>query len=565
MAASRERAKGLVSDISRRRVVHLVGGVAATGLAVGVAGGASAITEPTPTASSEASPETTPQPTPTSSAAASPTAERDVSSWFVTSPQQADGGFTLEAETFSVYSGKTLEKLGGFRSPGTVGMCVTADPGRILLATQTGASIFDLRNGKVREVKTIDGAFTAPAWLPDPRVFNVAPERWAVLRAADSSQCWLVDLDAATAVDLVAIFAEKGQAATFPAVAFTLDGALATAQVDEAGAVLFDPEHPEEFRRLDGGKKGSVSGFPVFSDSGEHVAYTVAEKATDVTARLVIQDTKTEGIVSEIDGLSPTVFCTFVPGSESTLLIMGEGASTVVDTATGRDLADVESSPQPHAYGFSSDGKRVLVGSSELSGEEIRWQKLDLTTGEAEAIPELEALTFYNGSYGGNVAYTLFGPPYLAQGEEVVDALVAYDIDAMEATPLLDDVSSWALSYGYSTSADSSIALLVSYDATLMNIPEADVQIFPDVTTGSSSHGSYVSPDGSKAAISAWDSTGSGSQQVLMIDVAEGGKPEPFVDGVLWLWAGAVPEKEATATAGLRSGASSFGMQRISR
>jgi len=539
-------------DLSRRRIIQGAATATATAAVAAAALGARsphALAQATPGASPEASP------------AAS--AGRSVESWFVVSPQDPAGGFTTSADVFEVYSGVTLEKLGGFRLPGTAGMCVTADPGRILLATATGAAVFDLQTGKVREIDLGGGAFSGPAWLPDPRIFPVAPPRWAVLRATDASQCWLVDLDAASAVDLVPLFADAGNAATFPAVAFSADGAVAAARVDEAGAVLFDPARPEDFRRLDGGKRGSVAGMPVFSASGAHVVYTVAASNQAVEARVVIEAVASGEVVAEIGGVTPTVFSAFLPDSESTVLLMGDGETVVVDTANGRDLIDVESAPLAYGYGFSSDGRYVLAGASDLSGEEMRWQKLDLTTGEAEAIPELEALTFYNGSYGGDAANTLFGPPYLAQGDEVVDALVGFNTETMTATPLLEDVSSWDLAYGYSTSADGRIALLVAYDASLMNLETGEVTTFPGITTGSSSHGSFVSPDGTRAAISAWDSSGSGKQQVLMLDVEAGGKPEAFADGVLWLWAGAVPEDAARTTPGIRAAGSRWTGLRI--
>ncbi|MGC4108537.1 MAG: hypothetical protein QM753_19610 [Thermomicrobiales bacterium] len=525
------------AEPSRRRVMQAAGGIAVAGFAGRTAG---VLAQATP----DAAPAATPQ----------AGAERDVESWFVVSAQNPDGGYTFSADVFEVYSGVTLEKLGGFRSPGTVGMCVTADPARIILATATGAAIFDLRAGKVREIDLNGGTFSGPAWLPDPRIFPIAPPRWAVLRATDYSHCWLVDLDDASAVDLTTIIAGSRGGGAYPAVTFSPDGRMAGARVDAEGAVLFDPEQPDAYRRLDSGAKGSVAGVPLFSQSGKHIVYTVAESNQTVEARVVIESVADGEIVAEVGGLAATAFATFLPGSESTILVLGDGESVVIDTATGRDLIDVESAPLAYGYGFSSDGTLVLAGASELSGEEVRWQKLDLTTGEAEDIPELEALTFYSSSYGAaDVVSTLFGPPYLSQGEENVDALVGFDTETMTATPLLDDVSSWALSAGYSTSADNGIAVFVAYDAMLMNLVTGDVRTFPDITTGSSSHGSFVSPDGSKAAISAWDAKGAGTQTVLMIDVAAGGDPQPFVDGVLWLWAGAVPEGTA-ATRGISAG-----------
>ncbi|HWK80147.1 MAG TPA: WD40 repeat domain-containing protein [Thermomicrobiales bacterium] len=546
----RRRCSPRQPELSRRRAFQVAGGAGAA--IAGIAAGAPGVAA-----------QATPGATPASSPAAS---GRSVASWFVVSPQDPGGGFTTSADVFEVYSGVTLEKLGGFRAPGTVGMCVTADPGRILLATATGAAIFDLRSGKVRDIDLNGSAFTGPAWLPDPRIFPVAPPRWAVLRSTDYSQCWLVDLDEASAVDLVPLFADRGNAATFPAVAFSPDGRRAVARIDEGGAVLFDPEQPEGFRRLDGGATGSVAGQPVFSASGEHIVYTVSASNQAVEARVVIEAVSDGSIVAEVGGVSPAVFAAFLPDSESTILLTGDGETVVVDTANGRDLIDVESGPLAYGYGFSSDGRYVLAGASDLSGEEMRWQKLDLTTGEEEEIAELEALTFYNGSYGGDAANTLFGPPYLAQGEEVVDALVGFNTETMTATPLLDDVSSWDLAYGYSTSADSRIALFVAYDATLMNLETGDVTTFPGITTGSSSHGSFVSPDGAKAAISAWDTSGSGTQRVLMLDVDAGGDPEPFADGVLWLWAGELPAVAAGASRGLTySGSRWTGLRTIGR
>ncbi|MGC4193041.1 MAG: hypothetical protein QM589_17990 [Thermomicrobiales bacterium] len=534
------------SDLSRRRLLQAAGAVSVAGVAVGMPGLVAA--------------QATPEASPAASGA------RSAGSWFVVSAQNEAGGYTTSADIFEVYSGVTLEKLGGFRAPGTTGMCVTADPARIVLATQTGAAIFDLETGKVRDVDLNGGAFSAPVWLPDPRVFRLAPPGWAVLRATDASQCWLVDLDDASAVDLSALFAKQGNAPTFPAVIFSPDGSMAAARVDEAGAVLFDPAQPDGFRRLDGGKAGSVAGVPAFSASGEHITYTVAESSQATEARVVIESVADGTIVAEIGGVTPAAFSAFLIDSESTVLLMGDSATAVIDTATGRDLIDVDSSPSPYGYGFSSDGRYVLAGASDMTGEEIRWQKLDLESGEAEDIPEIEALTFYNGSYGGDVEYTLFGPPYLSGGEEVVDALVGFSTETMQATPLLDDVSSWGLSYGYSTSADSTIALYVEYDAMLMNVGTGEVTTFPGITTGSSAHGSFVSPDGTKVAISQWDSTGSGTQQVLMIDVKGGGEPEPFVDGVIWIWAGAVPEETASAQRGLLAGGMRWtGLRKIDR
>jgi len=548
MPASRDRDLLRRADLTRRTVLRTVGGASAAGLAGRSRTGLGA--QATPEATPDASPEAP--------------SGRGIDSWFVVSPQDPAGGFTFQSDVFEVYSGDTLEKLGGFRAPGTVGMCVTADPARIVLATQTGAGVFDLGTGKLRDLDLGGGSFSAPAWLPDPRIFPIAPPRWAVLRATDFSQCWLVDLDEASAVDLTAIFATRNQATTFPAVTFAPDGTMACARVDEGGAVLFDPERPDAFRRLDGGAKGSVAGTPAFSTSGKHIAYTVMAGPQSVDARVVVESVADGTVVAEIGGLSPTAFCTFLPGSESTLLVMGDGETLVIDTATGRELIDVESSPLAYGYGFSSDGRYVLAGSSDLTGEELRWQKLDLTAGTAEDIADLEALTFYNGSYGGDAPHTLFGPPFLAQGDEIVDALVGFDTETMAATPLLDDVSSWDLNAGYSTSADGRIALLVTYDAMRMNLETGDVQTFPGITTGSSTHGSFVSPDGTRAAISAWDSSGAGTQQVLMLDVKGGGKPEPFADGVLWLWAGAVRNEGAGAGRGLASSDASWtGLRRI--
>lgn len=523
--------------LTRRQAVQVAGGAAAVAaLAAGTLTGGQGVL------AAQATPEASP--------AAGGT--RSTESWFIVSPQDPAGGFTTQADVFEVYSGVTLEKMGGFHAPGTIEMCVTADPGKILVSQGVTLSIFDLEAGKLFPVDFPGGSPDGGFWLPDPRIFPVSPAPFAIVRSLDATLAWLIDLESHMAIELVEQFATVRADNPFPAVSFAPDGSMGAAKVSAANAVVFDPANPEQYRKVDGGVKDAIASLPRFSDSGKRVTYSAIADGDASTAWVVVQEVDGQEVVARIDGVDPASFSVFLPGSESVVLIIGGGEAVIVDTERGRELVSTETSPAGWAYGFSTDGTKALVGTTQLTGDEIRWQALDIPTGEARDLDELEALTFYNGSYEGTGAiHTLFGPPYMAQGDEVVDALVAFNSDTMETTPLLDDVSSWALSYGYSTSADCRIALFVMYDATLMNLETGDVQVFPQITTGSSARGSFVSPDGTKAAISAWDSTGTGTQQVLLIDVEAGGKPEPFVDGVLWLWAGGVPAASSGAQRGI--------------
>ncbi|MGB3329213.1 MAG: hypothetical protein WBA46_09685 [Thermomicrobiales bacterium] len=522
------------AGLTRRQAIQAAGGVAA--VAAGTLNGGQGVL------AAQATPE------------ASPAAggKRDTESWFVVSPQDPAGGFTTQADVFEVYSGVTLEKMGGFRAPGTIEMCVTADPGKILISQGATLSIFDLEAGRVFPVEFIGEPPEGGFWLPDPRIFPVSPAPCAIVRNLDATLAWLIDLERHTATELVEQFATVRADNPFPAVSFAPDGSMAAAKVIAASAVVFDPANPEQYRKVDGGVKDAIASLPRFSDSGARMTYCAIADGDASTGWVVVQEVDRQEVIARIDGVDPASFSIFLPGSESLVLIVGGGEAVIIDAESGRELVSTETSPAGWAYGFSTDGTKALVGTRQLTGEEIRWQTLDIPTGEAKDLDELEALTFYSGSYEGTGAiHTLFGPPYMAQGDEVVDALVGFNSDTMETTPLLDDVSSWALSYGYSTSADCRIALFVMYDASLMNLETGDVQVFPQITTGSSARGSFVSPDGTKAAISAWDSTGSGTQQVLLIDVEVGGKPEPFVDGVLWLWAGGVPASSSGAQRGI--------------
>ena len=486
------------------------------------------------------------QATPEASPAASPVSSARSESWFVLSAQQPGGGFTTQADVFEVYSGITHERLGGFKAPGTTDMCVTAHPTRILLATQSTLSIFDIETGKLTTVDLGGATVSSQFWLPDPRVFPATPARWSFVHTLDSAQAWLIDLDNATGVDLANVLSTEGSTPAFGNIVFSPKDDLAAAVVDGAGASLFDPEHPEKARKLNGGKAGALAGLPSFSASGNLIAYSILGSATATDGKIVIEEVGTKKVMLEIGNVSATTSAMFVPGSGTDILISGDGEVARQDIETGREAWSATTKNLAYAFGFTSDLKRLLYGSSERIGSAPFWDVIDLETGGISPLPELEGLTYYNGSYPVDSPYTLFGPPYVSSSVETVDSLAGFDNDRQQTRVLLDDVSSWKLSYGYSTSADGRIALFVEYDAHLMNLETGDVQTFPDFTTGSSSHGSFVSPDGSLAAISAWDASGAGTQSVYLIDVANGGEPEKFKDGVIWLWAGQLKETAMT-------------------
>lgn len=478
------------------------------------------------------------QATPEASPAASPVSSSRSDSWFVLSNQQDGGGFTTQADTFEIYSGATRERLGGFRAPGTTDMCVTAHPTRILLAMQTGLGIFDIETGKLTAVDLGSTSVSSAFWLPDPRVFTATPPRWSFVHTLDSAQAWLIDLDKATGIDLANLLRTKGSTPAFGNIVFSPSGDLAAAAVDGAGASIFDPEHPEKARKLNGGNPGSLAGLPSFSASGKLIVYSILGSSTATEGKLVVEEVTTKKVVLGIGNVSATTSAMFLPKSETGILIMGDGEVARQDIETGREAWSAKTKNLAYAYGFTSDLTRLLYGSSEKIGGAPFWDVIDLETGEISPLPALEGLTYYNGSFPVDSPYTLFGPPYVSSSVETVDSLVGFDNEQQKTTVLLDNVSSWKLSYGYSTSADGRIALFVDEDAHLMDLETGDVQTFPNLAAGSSSHGSFVSPDGSLAAISAWDASGAGTQSVYLIDVANGGEPEVFKDGVIWLWAG---------------------------
>lgn len=487
------------------------------------------------------------QSTPSATPAASPASTRSADSWFVVSAQQEGGGFTYQADVFEVYSGSTLERLGGFRAPGTTGMCVTADPSKILLAGESELRIFDLQTGKVIDVDLGGNVPDSGFWLPDPRVFQTAPPRWAFVRALDGSQAWLVDLKNATATDLMAILADPGSTPAFPNMVFAPDGDLAAAIVDGTGASIFDPQHPEKARKLDGGQRGAAASLPSFSGSGTRVVYSILSSPTATEGTILVEEVASQKTLFTIGNVSATTSAIFLPSSDDELIIMGDGEVARQSIDSAREAWSVDTKQFPYGYGFTADDRQFLFGSTEQIGGDIFWDVIDVDAGAETALDGLEGLTFYNGSYAAESNYTLFGPVYKSPSEDNVDALVGFNSDNNEVTPLVDDVSSWALSYGYSTSADGRIALFVDHDAHLMNLETGDVQTFPEFSTGSSSRGSFVSPDGSKAAISAWDTTGAGTQRIYLIDVAGGGAPELFRDGVIWMWAGGAEDKGTRA------------------
>lgn len=482
------------------------------------------------------------QATPSASPIASPVTSEDARSWFVLS-EQADGpAATAQADTFVVYSGVTRKRLGGFRAPGTTDMCITANPAKILLAMESGLGIFDLETGRLTPVDMGEkgsAAVSSPFWLPDPRIFSPTPPRWSFVRTLDSTQSWLVDLDNATAVDLASVLATEGATPTFGNIVFSPSGKFAAAVVDGAGASLFDPERPGKARKLNGGEAGALSGLPSFSGSGERIIYSILSSPTATTGKLVVEEISTGRIVLEIGNVSATTSAMYIPDQESDILIMGDGEVARQDTGSGREAWSAEAKSFAFAYGFTTDQQNLLYGSSDAIGGAPYWDVIDLATGEIKPLPDLEGLTYYNGSYPAESAYTIFGPQYISTSVETVDSLVGFDNDRQQSIVLLDDVSSWDLSYGYSTSTDGRIALFTdSYDAHLMDLETGDVQSFPIDTIGRSSRGSFVSPDGSTAAIASRDPSGGGTQRVFLIDVGAGGEPEIFQDGEIWLWAG---------------------------
>ncbi len=511
-------------SISRRRLIGATATASvsvATGMLPHVALG-----ESTPEASPEASPAVT-------------TVARKADSWFVLSEQAAIGSLTTQADRFEVFSGATRQRLGGFRAPGTTGMCVTADPGRILLASQTGLGIFDLESGKVAPVDLGTTPISSALWLPDPRVFPTTPPRWSLVHTLDSTQAWLVDLDHATGVDLTTVLGTKGSTPSFGSIVFSPTAELAAAAVDGAGSSLFDPGHPEKARKLNGGEAVALGGLPSFSASGKRIAYSILSSPTATDGKLVVEDAASKKIILEIGNVSAMTSIMFLPGSETDILITGDGEVARQEIESGREAWSVTTRNFAYAYGFTSDHKKLLYGSIDKIGDVPYWDVIDLDSGDISPLPAIEGLTYYNGSYPVDSAYTLFGPQFISSSQETVDSLVGFDNEHQHSNVLLDNVSSWDLNYGYSNSADGRIALFVKDDANLMNLETGDVQTFPNFATGGSTHGSFVSPDGSLAAISAWDAT-SGAESVYLIDVTGDGEPELFMPGVIWLWSGQV-------------------------
>ncbi len=479
---------------------------------------------------------------PSASPDATPVTPEDAKSWFVLSEQAAGNEVTARSDTFAVYSGVTQKLLGGFRAPGTTDMCITANPAKILLATAAGLAIFDVGTGKVR---TVDmggngrATVSSPFWLPDPRVVPATPPPWSFVRTLDSTQSWLVDLDNATAVDLASVLGTDGSTPIFGNIAFSPDGTVAAAVIDGAGASIFDPEQPEKAKKLSGEVKGALSGMPDFSASGKRMIYSILSSPTATTGKIVVAETSSREVVLEIGNVSATTSAMFMPAQETDILIMGDGEVARQDTESGRESWIVETKRFAFAYGFTTDQKTLLYGSSDTIGGTPYWDAIELETGGLTPLPDLEGLTYYNGSYLSEPAYTMFGPQYVSRSVETIDSLVGLDNNRQRSLVLIDDVSSWDLSYGYSTSTDGRIAMFTdSYDAHLMDLESGDVQSYPIDMLGRTSRGSFVSPDGSTAAFASWDSAGDGTQRVFMIDVAAGGEPVAFQDGVIWIWAG---------------------------
>lgn len=525
-----QHSDGFTTRLTRRRAL---GALAVAGLVPGAA-----LAQATPDASPAATPAASPVASPAASPVATPDATavpsvpRSTASWFVTSAPPGPEDSQVTADLFEVWDGATRQKLGGFRAPGVSEFCLTSDPAKVLLSTGTEISIFDLTTGKVTPVDFGDAVGPA-LWLPDARVFSATPPRWSFVRTMDYAHAWLIDLETATATDLAGIV---GPATSFQDIAFSADGALA-ALIDVNGAAVFEPTNPAGAQILTGGITGGISGRPDFSFDNAYAVYSIVTADSD-DATIVVEELATRTIVATIGGVSPLAWAVFMPDTATELLIMGDGEVSRQAIDTGREAWAVRTHEIAFGYGYVGDGSELLIGTNDTYGsQDVYWSTISLADGTETVLDDLEGLTFYNASYPTtDGTYTLFGAPYVGADEETTDVLVGLNGETNTIVPLLDNASSWELSYGYATSENGGIAIFVDYDAYVMNLETGEVRVYPDFDTGWNSHESFVSPDGSTAAIAAIEDDGSPS--IYLIDVAGGGDPELFQAGKIWMWAG---------------------------
>ena len=471
-----------------------------------------------------------------------PPTGRDTSSWFVMS-RPAEPGFITDADRFEVYAGETFELLGGFRSAGTRGVGVTANPARILLDTLTGPAIFDLDTGNVTQVVWDAEEGVGTVRLPDPRWATPTPARWSFFSNQNDARALLVDLDNATGVDLADTLVKPGETAVYPSLRFSPDGTLAAGSVAYNGFYLLDPEAPVEARLLDGEREDLISWAPNFSPASSRLAYVLRQPTGGPReGTLVVEDLESDDVI-EIGPVGPDGFAIFPPDSNDELIVFDDGTVTRIEIEGGRELWQAESEAVALALGMT--GNVLFVGSARRAAGTPTWQTIDLGTGDSRGLPELRGLTYYNGSYDSpEPSFQLMGPPYGDGNEVIPGPLAAVNLVSGEVTSLLDETSDQSLSLAYGTSRDSGIILYAPRNDGryyLFDVAGGERRVFTyDLATTSLSD-PFVSADGAAAGVTLWNNSGSGRMEAWLLDVAGQGVPEPFTEGRLWVWAGGTP------------------------
>lgn len=475
-----------------------------------------------------------------------PPSGRDAGSWFVIS-RSTQAGYITQADRFEVYDGRSFELLGGFRSVLTTSVAVTADPARVLLGTATGPSIFDLGSGDVTPVTWNVETAIGSVRLPDPRWATPTPPRWAFFQDMAYARALLVDLDNATGVDLAETLIWSGENVGYVSLRFSPDYSRALVSIGYNGVYLLDPESPADARPLGGERDDLISWGADFSPDGSRVAYVLRPPGDDAGPGTLMVEDLDSGDVVEIGSSDRDGFAVFPPGSDDELIVFNDGTVTRLEIDGGREQWRAQSDAIVLALGIT--GNTLFLGSARPAGDMSRWQTIDLAGGDARELPELQGLTYYNGSHPNpQSSFQLMGPRAYGTGAGGPSGpLAATNLESGKVTILLDEVDGTTLPYSYATSGDSGIILYAAVDDDsqyfLFDLVSGERRAFTYDPPSTALYDLAVSADGAAAGFTRWDSSGSGRMGVWLLDVAGGGEPEPLMEGRLWCWAGGTAEK----------------------
>jgi len=261
------------------------------------------------------------------------------------------------------------------------------------------------------------------------------------------------------------------------------------------------------------------------------------------------------GHAVEIGSADPDGFAVFPPDSDDELIVFNDGMVTRLEIDGGREKWRAESDADVLALGIT--GNSLFLGSARPAGGTSRWQTIDLTGGDTRELPELQGLTYYNGSHANpRSSFQLMGPRAYGTGAGGPSGpLAAANLESGEVTILLAQVDGTTLPHSYATSRDSGIILYAALDDDsqyfLFDLVSGERRAFTYDLPDSSPYHVAVSANGAAAGFTHWDNSGSGRTDVWLLDVARKEDPEPFVEGRLWVWAGgsSAPVSASTQTA----------------